>query len=239
MDVMRKIISAIVVMLLGSAAFAQQSSMKDLQAVFSHLKALKTYSFENHTNATFSNGQSDAVVTKVYMDKARQCLFYTNKGETLLLNNKWVYKADHINKATQVFDLTAYNKRNKKVLPVMQTLFQYDVISEFVDSVVMKYGKLLSSKKDGALTTYNIGFPSTASLKQVLIVYNEVSQLPESISIKTLTGEGGRKMESEIVCNNYKSNVPAAVFDEHVYFSVAGGKVSLMKYKNYKVYSLL
>jgi hypothetical protein len=226
-------------MLLCLPVFAQQGSMNDLRTVFNKLKAIKTYSFENHTDAVFPNGQKDAVVTKVFMDKTKQSLFYTNKGETLLLNPHWVYKANHIAKTTQVFDLAAYNKRNKKAFPALQTLFQYDMMSQFVDSVVMKYGKLLSAKKDGVLTTYRIGFTASASIKQVTIVYNEVSQLPESIYVRTTIGEGSRARQTEILCNNYKAIVAPAVFDERTYFSVSKNKVVLTQYKNYKVYSLL
>jgi hypothetical protein len=221
------------------SALAQQSSIKDLRAVFDRLKTVKTYSFENHTDAVFANGQKDAAVTKVFMDKAKQCLFYTNKGETFLLTPHWVYKASHIKKTAQVFDLAAYNKRTKKAFPVLQTIFQYDMVSGFVDSVVMKHGKLLSVKKEGALTTYQIGFAPEAAIKQLTIVYNESAGLPESVYIRTVVGDGKRKMQSEILCNNYKSTIPAAIFDEHNYFSVQQGKVALTQYKDYKVYPLL
>jgi hypothetical protein len=103
----------------------------------------------------------------------------------------------------------------------------------------MKYGKLLSAKKDGVLTTYRIGFTASASIKQVTIVYNEVSQLPESIYVRTTIGEGSRARQTEILCNNYKAIVAPAVFDERTYFSVSKNKVVLTQYKNYKVYSLL
>lgn len=226
-------------LLLCLPAFAQQGAMKDLRIVFDRMKAMKVYSFENHTDAVLPNGKKDAAVTKVYMDKVKQCLFYTNRGETLLLNPHWVYKANHIAKTAQVFDLVAYNKKNKKAFPVIQALFEYDMVSGFLDSVVMKHGKLLSAKKDGALSTYQIGFGANASIRQITIVYNEARQLPESIYIKTVVGEGSRKAESVTLCNNYKVIIPATVFDEHTYFSVTRGKVALTQYKNYKVYSLL
>lgn len=235
----KKSITCLMALVVYAQAFAQQGSIKDLKPLFDRLKTIKTYSFENHTDAVFPNGQKDVAVTKVFMDKTRQSLFYTNKGQTLLLNRKWVYKADHIAKTVQVFDVVAYNKKNKNASPALQTLFQYDMVSGFVDSVVMKYGRLLSSKKNGALTTYQIGFPADAALKQVTIVYNETAGLPESIYIRMVTGEGGKKMQSDILCNNYKAVVPDAVFDEHAFFSVTGGKLSLTQYKNYKVYSLL
>lgn len=239
MNVRKLITSISIVLLCCLHAFGQRGSIKELKPIFDHLKTIKAYSFENHTNAVFPNGKSDAVVTKVYMDKANECLFYSNKGETLLLNHKWVYKASHNTKIVQIFDIKAYNKRNKSVQTDIKSLFQYDVAAGFVDSVVMKYGKLLSSEKKGSLTTYKIGFSEEAGIKQVIVIYNESSQLPESIYIRMLKEEGGKNMQTEILCNNYKAVIPPAVFDEHAYFSAINGKVTLTQYKNYKVYSLL
>lgn len=235
----RSILCLTGMLLLSLSAFAQQGSIKDLKPIFDRLKAMKSYSFENHTDAVFPNGQKDAIVTKVFMDKTKQCLFYTNKGETLLLNRKWVYKANHVQHTAQVFDIAAYNKQNKKALPALQSLFQYDMMTGFLDSLVLKHGKLVSAKKEGTLTTYQIGFVARTSIKQMTIVYNDASGLPESIYIRTISGEGNKKMQSEILCNNYKAVVPDAVFDEHAFFSTAKGKVLLNQYKNYKVYALL
>ena len=229
-----------ILLFVGLKVFGQQkASMKELKPVFDHLKSLKAYSFENHTNAVFANGKSDALVTKVYMDKQNQCLFYSNKGETLLLNHKWIYKASHNTKIVQVFDVNAYNKRNKKVQSDIRSLFQYDISSSLIDSVIMKYGTLLSSEKKGPLTTYKIGFPSEAGVKNVTVVYNENTQLPESIYIKMLKEEGRQKLQTEVLCNNYKATIPSSIFDEHNYFSIIQQKVALTQYKNYKVYSLL
>src|ERR1700755_2492229 len=92
------ILSALVNCLLFSAVYAQQHSITELKPVFERLKSLKTYSFENHTKASYSNGQKQEATTKIYMDKGNKCLSYVNEGESVLLNKIWVYKASHINK---------------------------------------------------------------------------------------------------------------------------------------------
>ncbi|KAA5532227.1 hypothetical protein F0919_15625 [Taibaiella lutea] len=237
----RYILSALVNCLLFSAVYAQQHSITELKPVFERLKGLKTYSFENHTKATYSNGQKQEATTKIYMDKGNKCLSYVNEGESVLLNKTWVYKASHINKTAQVFKLDAYNKRNKGILPELQSLFKFDLSTAFVDSVLLTHGKMLSSDKKGTKVTCTLAIAGLPYIKQVIIVYDEGTFLPESIYMRTESppDASGRKTVTETICDNYKTAVPASVFDEHQFFAIVKGKPVLTQYKNYKVYSVL
>jgi outer membrane lipoprotein-sorting protein len=235
------ILLALLNALLLPSVFAQQHSVTELKPVFEKLKGLKAYSFENHTKASYSNGQKQEATTKVYMDKGNKCLSYVNEGESVLLNKTWAYKASHINKTAQVFKLDAYNKRNKGVLPELQSLFKYDLSAAFVDSVLLTHGKMLSSDKKGTKVTCTLAVVGLPYIKQVIIVYDDGTLLPESIYMRTESPPdgSGRKTVTETVCDNYKTTVPASVFDEHQFFAIVKGKPVLTQYKNYKVYSVL
>jgi hypothetical protein len=113
--------------------------------------------------------------------------------------------------------------------------------SVFMDSVLSRYGKLLSTTKKNSLITYKIGFKEEgAALKEMTIVYNSTTQMPESIYFRMENEiQNGKKVKMEIVCNNYSTAVPPSVFDEKQYFNIVKGKPVLVQFKNYKLYSVL
>jgi hypothetical protein len=225
--------------LLCAAQVQAQHTMSELQPVLQQLKSLERYSYENHTKAVFPNGQRDEMTTYIYMDKAAQRLSYSNKGETLLLNRNWIYKANHTARIAQVFKLSAYKKWNKGGLGDVQTLFRTEATTFFMDSLLMKSGRLASVERKAGLISYRILFAPEASLKEIQLVYNEQTQLPEKIYMKVSQQQNGRVTTSETWCTHYSNKVPETVFNEQQYFSVSKGQAVLLQNKHYKVYSAL
>jgi len=209
--------------------------------MFDRLKSLKTYSYEYRTLGRFPGGQKDEMLSQVWMDRAGQKLCYKNREQLVMMNPEWIFKADHGQHTASIFRISSYNKRNKDVLPDVRNIFQYDMASVFMDSVLLQYGQLLSSSVKGDLSTYRVGFSSGGPLKEVMIVYNTARQLPESIYFRTetKTDNQGGEIVMEIWCRNYSLTVPASVFDEKQYFSLRNGKAVLNQFKNYKIYSVL
>jgi hypothetical protein len=221
--------------------FAQNGSMADLKPVFDKMKATKSYSYESLTTAVFPNGQKDQQHTRVYMDRLNKKLSYKSEQQLVMLNQYWLFRADHENKTASVFDVSKYDKKNKDVLPQIESVFQYDMASVFMDSVLSKYGKLLSTTKKDGLITYKIGFREEgAALKEMTIIYNSVTQLPERIYFRMENQiQSGKKVKMDITCSNYSIVVPQSVFDEKQYFNIVKGKPVLVQFKNYKLYSVL
>lgn len=239
---LKKIIICLLVSTLPFAGSqAQTGAITELKPIIERLKEVKAYSYQNHTSVIFPNGQKDQVTITVFMDKSNKRLCYKSKNEVVLLNREWMFKADHINKTAGVFNIRSYNKKNKGSLPAIESVFKYDMAAMFLDSVVLRSGKILSSTKKGVLTTYKIGFTNNSSIKEMVLVYNTSTLFPESISFKAEEkyDAKGRKIITETVCDHYTASVSGPVFDEHQYFSIVKGKPVLAQYKNYKVYSVL
>jgi outer membrane lipoprotein-sorting protein len=238
---MKKWLWVLLVSLSVMEASAQNGSIAEVKPVFEKMKAIKSYSYESLTTAVFPNGQKDQQHTKVYMDRLNKKLSYKTEQQLVMLNQYWLFRADHENKTASVFDVSKYDKKNKDVLPQIESVFQYDMASVFMDSVLSRYGKLLSTTKKNSLVTYKIGFKEEgAALKEMTIVYNSVTQLPESIYFRIENEiQSGRKVRMDILCNNYSVIVPQSVFDEKQYFNIVKGKPVLVQFKNYKLYSVL
>jgi outer membrane lipoprotein-sorting protein len=222
-------------------AFAQNGSVNELKPVFEKLKAIKSYSYETQTTALFPNGQKDVQHTRISMDRLNKKLTYKSEQQMIMLNQRWLFKADHENKTASVFDVSKYDKKNKNVLPQIESIFQYDMASLFMDSVISKYGTLVSAIKANTLTTYKIAFKNEgAALKEMILVYNSATQMPESISFKMENQmQNGKKVKMDIICKNYSAVVPQSLFDEQQYFHMVKGKPVLVQFKSYKLYSVL
>jgi hypothetical protein len=109
-----------------------------------------------------------------------------------------------------------------------------------MDSVISKYGKLVSTTKKNNLITYKVVFKDEgAALKDMTIVYNQATQLPETISFRLENAVQAGKVRMDILCKNYTTTVPPSVFDEKQYFNIVKGKPVLVQFKNYKLYSVL
>jgi len=236
----RCILLSLLCLLQAARVMAQEHNMAELRPVLERLKALKQYSYESRAHVVFPNGQTDDMTTQVSMDKSGQRLFYSNKGETLLLNNTWLFKLSHTKSMAQVFKLSAYRKMHKGAAGDIQALFKIDMMAMFIDSVICKQGRLASADRKEGMVTYKVLFPAEASLKELQLVYNEQKQLPERIYLKMVMQQPGKTaVSSEVSCSGYTTSFPDKVFDEHNYFSIEKGRPVLSRNKNYKVYSAL
>ncbi|WP_157977299.1 hypothetical protein [Taibaiella helva] len=225
-------------------AGAQDATMSDLRAVVNQLKTLTSYSYQSVTNATFPNGQKDRSETHVYMDGAGKRLCYTTEKQVLLLTSQWAYRADHRQKTVSVFDVVRYKDKYRQAMPELEAVFKANLAAVFMDSVLVRHGKLVSAKKKGSQTTFVIGFPSGYSVEEMVIVYDHSRRLPESIRTRTFypgdaTNNRAKGTTIETVSSHYTAGVPETVFDTKQYFSIQKGKVILSRYPQYKIASVL
>lgn len=224
--------------------FAQTPTMADLKEIVGKLKVLKTYSYETRTNVVFPDGTKETQTTSLYMDGPNKRLCYKNGDYLLLLTKQWAFKADHDSRNVSVFDVVKYNKRYKDALPEADVIFRTNIAAMFMDSVLVKEGKLSQAKRTGSKSTFTLSFQPDSYIKQVVIVYDHAKELPESVYVKTFfegPTKNGKKTGTlmESTSAQYNASVPEATFDAGRYFTVRGGKPVLVQYKNYKVTAIL
>jgi hypothetical protein len=222
-------------------SYAQKNNINDLRPIIEKIKTIKVYSYTTTTKAIFPNGKKEQLIAQTYMDRVNKKYAYKSTDQIVIVNKDWVFKVDHKNKSVGVYNIPAYYKKHKEPLAQINTIFEKDMTAFFMDSLVSKYGTLLSTAIKEQLTTYEIGFSPEAALKKMLLVYNTAKQLPESIFFKleSVLDSKGSKAITETTCNNYSTTVNNSVFEVSPYFSIVKGKVLLNQYKNYKVYSEL
>lgn len=230
----------------AAQAVAQNPGMAELKTALARFKAFQTYGFESEMNAVFPDGSKDRMKMVLYMDKPGKRVYYSNDGQTMLVTEKWAFQADHKSRKASVFNVAKYNEKYKTYLPEVQQLFSEDLTSLYIDSFLLKQGKLKASKRAAHLSTYELSFPANNAIKELVIVVNETTGLPETIRMRSFQpspegrynkSKGGTTIET--VCRNYRKTVPESVFDPMKYFQVKAGKAYLLQYKNYQLTSIL
>jgi len=233
----------IILLFLGKGLLAQ--SAPELQSVLQKLKSIRTYSYETEAKAVFPDGKRDRKLTRVYLDAANRQLQYVDDYQVVLLNKDWMFKADHRSKQASIFNVRSYDKKNQGLLPSLGSVFEQHTMARFLDSVVLKEGKLAPVKKKGDLTTYRITFPESTYLQWIEIVFNEKKQLPELIKTMSRFTEGrgnnGQVLVTtlETISRNYTTIIDPKVFDEQQFFRKNGDKIALNQFKTYKVSTIL
>lgn len=246
MKIFRRIQAIVIILLCASCAVAQNPGMAGLKTALARFKAFQTYGFESEMNAVFPDGSKDRMKMVLYMDKPGKRVYYSNDGQTMLVTEKWAFQADHKNHKASVFNVAKYNEKYKAYLPEVQQLFSEDLTSLYIDSFLLKQGRLKTSKRVANLSTYELDFPANNAIKELVIVVDEATGMPETIRMKTFQpapegrynkSKGGTTVET--ICRNYRKTIPDSAFDPMKYFQVRAGKAYLLQYKNYKLTSIL
>lgn len=233
-------------MVLPAGAYAQNDKpdQSDLLAALARLKSLSVYQYETETKALFPNGQKDEIHAQLYVDRPREQICYRTNKQLLVMNKKWIYKADFSNEMVNIFSNTQYEKY-KAYLPDRDELFSGKLLWGFIDSAILKRARLLDSERKGDLLTFKLEFPDDFYIQSFVLEYDESKGLPRLIKIRALYSEGSSwdgntsKTIYETTSKNYQLKVPDSVFDTDRLFKVTGGKIHLLQYKNYKVSSIL
>lgn len=209
-----------------------------LQDIVAGLKELKTYSYHYEVNAVFPDGKKDRFKGELYMDAASKSMLNKSDLAIILLTRQWFYRADHGNKAVSLFDLDQYCRKHKEAARP-ESFFEGNITTEFLDSLVLPYGRLKSCVLNGTTASVTVGFEEGMYLRSIDIVYDLTRRLPLSLKMVVFYEEGGSVLQKEILCSNYSTAVDPKVFDTSPYFKAGGGKAVLKQYKNYNLYATL
>lgn len=238
---MRRITILIITLLfLSNLLFAQKLTLGDFKEVSAKIRSMKRYGYTTTMTGIFPNGQKDELVTTTFMDLEKKNYAYKNKIEQVILNSTWFYRANHSGKSVSVFDVNKYKARYKGEQGNLAAIFNSSLSADFLDSLVVKEGKLKVAKKEGSVSIFEFEFAPQASLKSLIIKFDHSKGMLQSIFMHTVGEYGaGRRSEYKILCSGYSSTFSDAEFDTKNLFSVSGSKANLLKYKNYKVSSIL
>lgn len=237
---MKKYIAIIVVLIAGLSARAQELKMADFRAAYAKVKTLKRYAFVTKMTGIFPNGKSDQTETSSFIDMEKNYLTYKSDIEQVILTPKWFYKANFQEEYVSIFELNKYRQKYPGSMGDLSAAFKSTMAIDYIDSAISRYGKLKSARKNGNLQVFEFSFPQDSYLKSLVFKFDPQSGLPHSMIMKMGSEDDyGRKMDINVICDGYTRNFSDEVFNTSPYFSINGGKAVLLKYKKYKLTTIL
>ena len=230
-----------------SDLFAQDNAQNRavLSQVFGEIKALKEYGYQYEVKAMFPDGSKDSYKGKVAISAAQKSFLSQSKTTTVLLTSEWFYRNESATKRVSVFSLTAYYARRKNA-PKLETIFTGSIANNYLDSVLLKSGKIGQFSQAGDFVKAVLTFPASGYLRKAVIEYNRKTHLPVSVVITAFYPDRSAGatantsgITKEITCDGYTSSVPANTFSTAPYFAYTGGKVVLKQSRDYKLSTIL
>lgn len=237
---MKQYIAIISLLLISLSVQSQELKMADFRAVYAKVKGLKRYGYVTKMTGIFPNGKSDQTETISYIDMDKSFLAYKSDIEQVILTPKWFYKASFQEEYVSIFEVNKYRQKYPGAAGDLSAAFKSTVAIDYIDSAVSRYGKLKSGRKQGNLYVFEFSFPQDSYLKSLVFKFDTQSGLPHSMAMRMGTEDDyGRKMDMSILCDGYTRTFSDDVFNTAPYFSVSGSKAVLLKYKKYKLTTIL
>lgn len=236
---MRYVVFAVMAIILPGMSLAGNPTKSDLEKIMLQLQEMDVYSYRTEIRAVFPNGQRDTLRETLHLDRGRKRLWSKNNVRLLVFSEGWLYKADYEHKTVSVLNAEKYNKKYGDYIPDLETVFDHSAMTTLLDSVILKQAILRFSKREGTLSTFRLSFPQGSYLKEMTLVYNHTTQLPESILFKAFYAEGGSGTTYVTRSFDYKRSVSEVLFELGQYFAIRSGKVELKQYKDYKLDAIL
>lgn len=221
-------------------SYAQDLGMSDFKNAYSKIRALKRYTYVSKMTGIFPNGNKDEMKTTTFIDAESGKLAYKNALEHTILNTNWFYKVNFQEEFVSVFNVNSYKNKYPGAMGDLASIFKSATALDYIDTMIMRQGKLIKATKNGNISLFEFSFSKEADLKSFVLKFDNNTGLPQTITMKTVNEDDfGRKMEMNIICEGYSREVPETAFETSGFFSVNGAKVTLLKYKNYKLTSIL
>lgn len=225
----------------GNTNASAQPGMEPLRkmyAVMNSIKQLKTFSYHYTVEAKYPDSTSEKMDGYIYSDGPGKTLFAYNDLVLSLSDSLWSYNADHSAKKITIVNMKrrAADKRN-----VGLQEYQGDMFSMIIDSVIVKYAILKTYRESSDTLYLAVDFPrmSMMPMTRLELQYSLKRQLPYSLQIyyaEDLAADMNGKVKTiyqKYSCYNYSRKLKKYKTDD--FFKIRNGKVSLHKYKDYKL----
>lgn len=239
---MRIIISIIIFIAVIPSSAAQKvtTELEVVREVIGRLRKLPAIGYHFQAKAVFPDGGSDSLSGTMYMDSKQQLFFNDNESSVFLLTPQWFYRAEHHKKEITILNLDSYYKKDELKQQVLDELFQGGLATEFLDSILLKHGRVTAFSSEPPLVKLQVQLPpSTYNVKQLEIWYNTALQMPAALIMESIYQvETDKFIQQTIKCTSYTNAPPTGdKLDPKGYFRILDGKVLPVKYKSYKVHS--
>ena len=226
-----------------NANASTEDTTGSLAGVISSLKEINSEGYDFIMDAAFPNGEKDRIKGDVYSDRQREFLYNNTDAYTMVCTAKWMYYADHRKKTISIVNLgKGVDKKERK--SVTTDLLKYGLASTFLDSIVLKKGKLKTMKREGDELSMELKFPANSTVQTFRLRYDEKKKMPITYDMDLcypISRQNGvvKTITVKVTCTNFKKIEDVSSINEANFFAVSKGKIELKKFKDYKLLTKL
>lgn len=210
----------------------------EMRKISAIIKNTKDISYKFYMTGEFPNGDRDKLSGTVYIGTKDKLIYNSNDAFTLVYNDKWFYKADHLKKEVTIVNVQKHvTKEERKGMT--HDFLEGGMINYYFDSVVMQYATVRKLKRDEDTVRIELTFPYESSVKSLQMSYNDKARQLTSYRLYLFepwpTSEFGKDKGTNetIVCWDFKKEDNIAEYKPEYFFSVKNNKATLKKFETY------
>lgn len=229
----------------GSSASCQpgMDKLAKLQSVMNSFRNVNIYSYDYSTQVSYPDGTREQAKGMLYRDGVNKVFYSKSDMHLYLFDSKWLFNADHDKKEVAIADVEKHG-RDTSTLFVSEDLFSTQFSDEFIDSFIARYAEIKTYRenKDTLQLVLDVS-RGGEDLKRIELCYNQNAMQPFWLGLYLTINIGmddkgkPQVINQYIKCSNY--SFKTRKFKTEELFRVKNGKVSLRKFKDYKLETLL
>lgn len=227
-------------MCLSAIAQGPKVTLASLAEVLHHAQLDGVTKFEFNMSIIYPNKAQEQYNGFSIIDSKRNLYAQSSKLGTCIMNDKFYYKVDHDDKIVQIIDIK--RKFNSKYIKEKNDqIFKFGELNYFVDSILLRYGKVSNVLHRNDTNTATIIMPSLEYIRSITLKYLVSNKAIVSYEISMFQVEeddfygpnAGTSIKFK--CKNYTHHYDYNDFVLNKYFIIERGKVKLKKYINYTI----
>lgn len=215
-------------------------TMKELNNVCTHLKDIKSMSYDFYSEVTFPNGNNDHINGAIYLNYDEKYLFNDCDAYTEILARHIFYKADHRKHEILFADLDRnYDKHLRR--KTEEDIFNNSGFAKGIDTSMLHKSEIkeVTLSASGTLSV-TLLLRDNNVLKKIRLQYDKNRDMPVSYNIEMTqqtTNEKGKKVQTvmKISCSHFDVGDMEHLQNYKAYFNYTKNKLELKKYKTYKI----
>jgi len=225
---------------INTRAQVPKVTLSNLAEVLHHAQLDGVTKFDFNMSIIYPNKAQEQYNGFSIIDSKRNFFAQSSSMGTCIMNDKFYYKADHDDKTVQVINIkkkfnTDYIKDKN------DQIFKFKELNYFIDSIMLRYGKVSKVQQHHDTMSATIIFPSLEYIKSINLKYLASSKAIVMYEIAMFQVEeddfygpnAGTSIKFK--CKNYKHKYEYTEFSLDKFFIIERGQVKLKKYINYSI----
>lgn len=218
---------------------SKPDEMEEVKRIMNELKNSNGNAYTYSIILHYPDSRNINMQGEVYINVRDKVLYNSSNEQTMIYAGHWFYKADHKRKTIVIEDLNA-NANLETKAGIESDVFRDGALTNFIDSVLMKYASLTYFKSGKDTIKAAFTFPEGMTTKKINFTYSKKRKafFDYHMTMFQPVGRKGNKIEGvtqTFDCRNFRKATDTKKYGIDNFFSVSNSRIVLKKHKEYKI----